>query len=85
MFFLFNRFKVEYDLYNVSEDNLSILQETRIEQSAIPKTFCWYPEENGEGFIVTANDQYKLKMYNHQTKMCRYTYLGPTFGSPVTM
>lgn len=33
---------------------------------------------------VTANDEYKLKQWNADSKSCRRTTLGPTFGGPIT-
>ena len=78
-----DRVLVEYDLENSSEDDIKVASTNRIEQSAIPLSVAWYPPVLKEDFLITANDQYKLKLYNSTTKMCRKTVLGPTYGSPV--
>ncbi|XP_073442098.1 cilia- and flagella-associated protein 251 [Dendrobates tinctorius] len=78
-----DRMLVEYDLTNSSKDHIIIQSNDRIDQSAIPQCVVWYPPFTKESFILVANDEYKLKLYNATTKMCRKTLLGPTFGSPI--
>jgi len=78
-----DRHLVEYDLDNSAKDHLPLLTVDRIEQSATPQCVAWYPPVTKESFIVTANDQFKFKLYNATTKMCRRTLLGPTYGSPL--
>jgi cilia- and flagella-associated protein 251 len=55
---------------------------TRIEQTAEPMSACCYPSSlTKESFLVTVNNEFKYKLYNEDTKLCRKTVLGPTFGS----
>ena len=57
---LFVVFQVEYDLLNSSTDDLRLISSERIEQSAVPQCFAWYPPIVKENFLVVANDQVVL-------------------------
>ena len=48
---------MEYDLSNSAVDDLRVVGTDRIEQSAVPLAFTWYPALSKEPFIITANDQ----------------------------
>ncbi|KAK7499056.1 hypothetical protein BaRGS_00009603 [Batillaria attramentaria] len=64
-----DRVMVEYDLDQTEKDRIVIASHDRIEQSAVPCCTTMYPPITKEHFILTANDQYKFKLYNATTKI----------------
>eukprot|EP00111_Clytia_hemisphaerica_P022903 TCONS_00067430-protein len=78
-----DRMLVEYDLANSSLDELRLLSSDRIEQDGVPISLSLYPPVVKESFLLVSNDKYKLKLFNTTTKMCRHTFLGPTYGTPI--
>ena len=78
-----DRILIRYDLSSSSENNLVIGEMIRIEQSACPTCFLPYPPLTKESFFLVANNQFKLRLYNSSTVMCRQTVLGPAYGDPI--
>ncbi|XP_022086386.1 cilia- and flagella-associated protein 251-like [Acanthaster planci] len=78
-----DRALIEYDLFNSGKDDLKLFGMERIEQSGVPQCLVWYPPITKEQFFLTSNDQFKFKLFNTTTRMCRKTVLGPTYGSPI--
>ncbi|GLG99053.1 WD repeat-containing protein [Gryllus bimaculatus] len=79
-----DRMLVEYDLIHSEADDLKILLIERIEQSAIPYCMTVYPKFGVENFILVANSEYKFKIFNDDSRLCRKTALGPRFEKPVS-
>eukprot|EP00727_Mastigamoeba_balamuthi_P001939 m51a1_g11742 hypothetical protein (841) ;mRNA; f:151348-154453 len=76
---------VEYDVaQSASVRGLVVKSVTQIEQTAVPTALIWHPHVSKEDFLVTANDQFKLKLLNANSKACRRTALGPLFAGPIS-
>ena len=86
-----DRMMVEYDLIRSSFAEGLLLgapsgaSRMEVEQTAYPEAFAWYPDAQGEQFFIMANSEFKFKLLNATTKMCRKTVLASTLcGAPLT-
>jgi hypothetical protein len=74
----------EYDVYNATIDILPVINMFEIEKEARPTACIWYPKvETKEDLLLTANDDYKMKIWNPSQKNSRRTCLGPTYGGEI--
>jgi hypothetical protein len=87
---------VEYDLPACSVSSGVVCIKTRddmgswhssskLEVFATPTAVMWHPKNpnDAEDRFIIANDEFKLKEINIQSKLCRKTSLAPRFGSPI--
>ena len=80
-----DRFLFEYSIYNSTQMKLKVESYMRIEQEAYPTACVWYPQiDSREDLLVTANDEYKMKIWNVITRSSRKTCLGPTYGDAIS-
>lgn len=82
-----DRHSVEYDLENSSiSEGVKVVDPSRvrIELTAQPTAISWHPHigDDVEDRFIVANDEYKMKQFNVDSKQCRKTTLAPTFGGP---
>ena len=55
-----------------------------VEQEAQPTACIWYPKlDIKEPLLLTANNEYKMKLWNPGTLNSRRTCLGPTYGGEI--
>lgn len=74
----------EYDVYASSMQGLAVMTMFKIEKEAHPTACIWYPKvDTKEDLLLTANDDYKMKIWNVSTKNSRRTCLGPTYGGEI--
>lgn len=77
----------EYDVAGSSmHGGLPIVNMFSLEKESLPTACIWYPSalDSKEGLILTANNEYKMKLWNPTTKSSRRTCLGPTYGGEIS-
>jgi len=82
-----DRSLVEYDLARSSvQGGIQLRNTSKIEQTAVPTGCLWLPPaiQGAEPAVVTANDQYKLRVVAPGPKSIQRTVIGPTYGGPLT-
>ena len=65
---------------------LSVENMFYLEKESFPTACIWYPTtlDSKEGLLLTANNEYKMKLWNPTTKSSRRTCLGPTYGGEIS-
>jgi len=82
-----DRALVEFDLARSSvQGGIQLRNTSKIEQSAVPTACVWLPAgvQGAEPSVVTANDQYKMRVVAPGPKSIQRTLVGPTYGGPLT-
>lgn len=77
----------EYNVANASMSHgLPVEHVFPLEKESFPTACIWYPGnlDSKEGLLLTANNEYKMKLWNPTTKSSRRTCLGPTYGGEIT-
>ncbi|KAK6620773.1 hypothetical protein RUM43_011068 [Polyplax serrata] len=78
-----DRMLVEYDLSSVDAGKLKLTTVSRIEQTAIPLCFTWEPRFHHSTDFLISNSEYKLKIVESESLICKKTTLGPTADTPI--
>ena len=74
----------EYDVHGSTIHGLDVVNMFEIEKEAKPTACIWYPKvDTKEDLLLTANDDYKMKIWNPSQKNSRRTCLGPTYGGEI--
>ena len=82
-----DRSLVEYDLARSSvQGGIQLRNTAKVEQTATPTGCMWLPAgvRGAEPAVITANDQYKLRVIAPGPKSVQRTVMGPTYGGPLT-
>lgn len=57
----------------------------KIETESEPTACLWYPVNYlKEEILMVATSDYKIKLWDTCNGVCRQTFLGPTYGSPIS-
>lgn len=66
-------------------ERLPVIRMFDIELESHPTACIWYSaNDSKEDLILTANDEYKMKLWNPTTRTSRRTCLGPTYGGEIS-
>lgn len=82
-----DRYLTEYDIEggSILDGFHQLGSRRRIEQLAYPTACIWMESaESKEPLLIVSNDEYKIKLWNTDSKTNRKTCLSPTYGGPIT-
>jgi len=68
------------------QGGIQLRNTSKIEQTGVPTGCVYVPAgaQDAEPHVVTANDQYKLRVIAPGPKSIQRTVVGPTYGGPLT-
>lgn len=78
-----DRTLVEYDTKHLERERLKLVSLDRIEQTAVPLCFAWYPKFYDKANFFISNSEFKIKIFDINSRNCFKTTLGPTGDSPI--